>query len=155
MAHGMLIIFLPVENSSKIWKKKLINSDSKFWSQNFRIFDKKLTLRTVQSWVECNKVWFTVGVWSRSLILQALFNLGPSVLQFIKKSFFGKKKWASQGLMRWSNFLRWVFSLIKRKINHFYEFLYIHSFLTDSGYPVSFPILLTFVRETAISGNWV
>ena len=42
-----------------------------------------------QSWkmqrrVERNKMRLTVGVWSRSLMLQALFNLGPSVLQLIQ-----------------------------------------------------------------------
>ena len=42
-----------------------------------------------QSWkmqrrVERNKIGLTISVWPRSLMLQALFNLGPSVTQLIQ-----------------------------------------------------------------------
>ena len=38
----------------------------------------------MQRRVERNKIWLTISVWPRSLMLQALLNLGPSVSQLIQ-----------------------------------------------------------------------
>ena len=38
----------------------------------------------MQRRVERNKIWLTISVWPRSLMLQALLNLGPSVTQLIQ-----------------------------------------------------------------------